>query len=247
MSNSLENEIGVRRERVTASVSTKDLVPGDIVLLVGGTIVPADVKWVKGDKMSIDTAALTGEPVPRKYPSNDYGDEIYSGTTVVAGECYACVLRTGVHTEIGQAQSNVMKDKAVRVVSVFQQKVMRVVQALVASCLMVVLAVLFVDGYVYNGFETDTKKTLLSALSIMIASMPVALPLVLQVNLALGASFLAEEHHAIVTSIPALQDIGKSNAIAPAKISVISLTLYSKLLRLFQQAWRCSAPTKQGR
>ena len=230
MSNSLDNEIGVRRERVTTSVSTKELVPGDIVLLVGGTIVPADVKWVKGDKMSIDTAALTGEPVPRKYPSNEYGDEIYSGTTVVAGECYARVLRTGVHTEIGQAQSNVMKDKAVRVVSVFQQKVMHVVQALVASSLMVVLAVLFVEGYVYNGFETDTKKTLLDALSIMIASMPVALPLVLQVNLALGASFLAKEYHAIVTSIPALQDIAsmsmlcsdKTGTLTTAQMSIIT-------------------------
>eukprot|EP00977_Amphora_coffeiformis_P012446 scaffold3077_cov162-Amphora_coffeaeformis.AAC.5 len=222
LSNSIENEIGVRREQVTSSVSTKDLVPGDIVLLVGGTIVPADVKWIKGDRMSIDTAALTGEPVPRKYPSNEYGDEIYSGTTVVAGECKARVLRTGVHTEIGQAQSNVMKDKAVRVISVFQQKVMRVVQALVASCLMVVLAVLFVEGYVYDGFQTDKKKTLLDALSIMIASMPVALPLVLQVNLALGASFLAKEHHAIVTSIPALQDIASMSMLCSDKTGTLT-------------------------
>lgn len=46
-------------------VNVKELVPGDIILLVGGTMVPADTKWIKGDIMQIDTAALTGEPIPR--------------------------------------------------------------------------------------------------------------------------------------------------------------------------------------
>lgn len=66
-----------------------------------------------------------------------------------------------------------------------------------------VVAVLLVEGFVYGGFETDIKETILDALSILIASIPIALPLVLQVNLALGASYLAKHYHAVVTSIPA--------------------------------------------
>jgi H+-transporting ATPase len=222
VSNSIESEVAVRRNGETSSISTKLLVPGDIVLLVGGTIVPADIKWLNGDKMKIDTASLTGEPIPRQYPSSDYGDVILSGTTVVAGECYGQVMSTGTDTEIGKAQADVLQDKSVRVVSVFQTKIMTVVKILVSSCLAIVLAVLLVDGIVYNGFDEDVRQTILDALSILIASIPVALPLVLQVNLALGASFMAKEHHAIVTSIPALQDIASMSMLCSDKTGTLT-------------------------
>ena len=237
ISNKLESEIAVRRDGAMNNVTTKELVPGDIVLLVGGTIVPADIKWMRGDRMQIDTAALTGEPIPRKYPSPDYGDVILSGTTVVQGECYGQVINTGVNTEIGRAQADVLSDKAVRVVSVFQTKIMYVVQILVTSCFAIVLAVLFVQGFAYNGFmiKVDIKKTILDALSILIASIPIALPLVLQVNLALGAAFMAREHHSIVTSIPALQDIAsmsmlcsdKTGTLTTANMSIIPEQVYN--------------------
>ena len=126
-------------------------------------------------------------------------------------------MNTGTNTEIGRAQADVLKDKSVRVVSVFQTKVMIVVQILVSSCLAVVIAVLLVEGLVYNGFKGSTQKTILDSLSILIASIPIALPLVLQVNLALGASFMAKEHHAIVTSIPALQDIASMSMLCSDK------------------------------
>jgi len=120
VSNSIESEITARRNGETISLPTKEPVPGDIVMLAGGDVAPADIKWLKGDKMSIDTAALTGEPIPRKYPSPEYGDIIISGTTAVAGECYDQVIRTKTNTEIGRAQADVLQDKSVGVVSVFQ-------------------------------------------------------------------------------------------------------------------------------
>jgi H+-transporting ATPase len=66
VSNSIDSEIATRRNGATSKLNTKDLVVGDIILLVGGTIVPADTKWIKGDRLQIDTAAMTGEPIPRK-------------------------------------------------------------------------------------------------------------------------------------------------------------------------------------
>ena len=162
---------------------------------------------------------MTGEPIPRKYPSSEYGDIILSGTTVVAGECYGQVAETGENTEIGKAQADILKDKTVMIVSVFQKKIMYVVKALVTSCLLMVVAVLLVEGFVYGGFETDIKETVLDALSILIASIPIALPLVLQVNLALGASYLAKHYHAVVTSIPALQDIASMSMLCSDKVS----------------------------
>ena len=62
---SVYSSITVVRQSESTSINVVDLVPGDIILLVGGVKVPADVRWVKGDKLSIDTAALTGEPLPR--------------------------------------------------------------------------------------------------------------------------------------------------------------------------------------
>lgn len=172
--------------------------------------------------MSIDTACMTGEPIPRKTPSSEYGNSMLSGTTVVAGECYAQVVRTATDTEIGKAQADILADKSVRVVSVFQQKIMTVVQLLVGFSLAVVLAVLLIKGLVYDGFKDDVRKTILDALAILIASIPVALPLVVQVNLALGASFLATQHHAIVTSIPALQDIASMSMLCSDKTGTLT-------------------------
>lgn len=208
LSSSIESEVTVLRNGGKAvAIPATMIVPGDVVLLVGGTVVPADSKWLRGDTMSIDTAPLTGEPIPRKYPCEEYGDVMLSGTTVKAGECYAQVMATGTNTEIGKAQADVLKDKSVRIVSVFQRKIMIVVQTLISVSLVIVLAVVLVEGIVYNGFRINTRAAILDALGILISAIPVALPLVLQVNLALGAAFLAKKHHAIVTSIPALQDI----------------------------------------
>jgi H+-transporting ATPase len=114
-----------------------------------------------------------------------------------------------------------------------------------------------VDGLVYSGFQTSTKDTLLNALSIMIAAIPVALPLVLQVNLALGASFLAKEHHAIVTSIPAMQDIAsmsilcsdKTGTLTTANMSIISDSIYPvgdfKTEDVLAYGYLCSNPDKK--
>mmetsp|Transcript_67513 Transcript_67513/g.75633 ORF Transcript_67513/g.75633 Transcript_67513/m.75633 type:complete len:970 (+) Transcript_67513:119-3028(+) len=242
LSASLESEIAIRREGKTEALPTKECVPGDIILLVGGTIIPADVKWMKGDKMSIDTAALTGEPIPRKYPSDDHGDVILSGTTVMSGECYAMVVNTGIHTEIGQAQADVMADKSVNTISVFEAKILTIVKIFIVFSFILVIAVLLVKGITYKGFfpttaaeksktnnslspsyiEKSISDAILGALSILIASIPIALPLVLQVNLALGAAFLAKEHSAIVTSIPALQDIASMSMLCSDKTGTLT-------------------------
>ena len=147
----------------------------DLLPLTHSTIsvVPADTQWLKGDTVQVDTAPLTGEPIPRKYPG-EHGDVILSGTTVVAGECYGRVLRTGSNTEIGKAQADVLKDKTVRIVSVFQKKIMTVVQVLVTASLAIVLAVLLVEGLKYDGFadQESIQKTILDAVSL---HMPIVL------------------------------------------------------------------------
>jgi P-type E1-E2 ATPase len=95
----IESKVTLVRGSSSSEVNVKELVPGDVILLVGGTKVPADVMWRSGDKMAIDTAALTGEPIPRTYPSDRYGTDVLCGTVVKEGEGYCQVLKTGEHTE----------------------------------------------------------------------------------------------------------------------------------------------------
>ena len=121
----------------------------------------------------------------------------------------------GTHTEMGQAQADVFADKSTYVVSVFQTKIMRIVQVTVSCSLCLVIAVLVFE---LLDPTVATQDAIIAALVILIAAIPIALPLVMQVVLALGASFLAKEHHAIVTSIPALQDIASMSILCSVRL-----------------------------
>merc|ERR1740121_3026891 len=106
------------KSQMTATVPTKrdgsmvilpvaELVPGDIFFLRGGNVVPADAEWLEGDPMLVDTAALTGEPIPRKVPrperegeSEGAGRQLLSGCIIKQGEGHCLVKETGLRTEI---------------------------------------------------------------------------------------------------------------------------------------------------
>jgi H+-transporting ATPase len=85
LSNSIESEVAVIRDGKSRVLPVSEIAHGDIAMLVGGTVIPADSKWIRGDGMSLDTAALTGEPIPRKY-LGEHGDVMLAGTTVQGGE-----------------------------------------------------------------------------------------------------------------------------------------------------------------
>ena len=236
LTNQMEQSISTVRDGAGAPLITRFLVPGDVVLLVGGCALPADIEWLEGDVLSVDTAALTGEPLPRKYPSDEYGKMILCGCTVVAGEAYGIVRKTGVHTEIGSTNADIMKDKTEVKVSVFEQKVLFCVKVIILLSLLDVIVIFLQQGF-YNGDFTKSriKSLILTCLSIIIASVPVALPLVLQVTMALGAGRMATDFSAIITSFPALQDISsmttlcsdKTGTLTTAKITIHAESVYT--------------------
>jgi len=223
LTKSVVREVPCLRDGVCDPIDVEELVPGDIVLLVGGDMVPADVLWLKGDILQIDTAALTGEPMPRKYPSEDYGKQIMAGCTLRVGEAYCLVEKTGANTEIGSSQADILKDKSRGpTVSVFEHNVLQAVKIIVFVSLLPIIAVLFIDGYMRHQFAHDVREVILVCLSIIIASVPIALPLVLQVTMALGAARMAKEHGAIVTSVSALQDIAAMQILCSDKTGTLT-------------------------
>lgn len=222
LTSKMEQKICCLRDGHAVHILTRLLVPGDVVLLVGGCALPADVDWIEGDILSIDTAALTGEPLPRKYPSQEYGNTILCGCTVRAGEAYCRVKATGVNTEIGSSSAEIMKDKATAKVSVFEERVLFAVKIIIMISLFDVLVIFFVQGIGREEFEHNIKELILTCLSIIIAAVPVALPLVLQVTMALGAGKMAKEFNAVVTSLPALQDISSMSVLCSDKTGTLT-------------------------
>jgi len=246
LTNQMESTITCLRDGSPQVIGVTQLVPGDVIHLRGGSLTPADVTWLEGDVLSIDTAALTGEPLPRKYPSDEYGTDILSGTTVTQGEAYCVVRATGVQTEIGQGQADILADRATASVSVFEQKVMMVVNILIALAVVDTIMIILVQGLYRNGFETDEKKTLLTALSILIAAIPIALPLVLNVTMAIGAYHMATEHHAIVTRMSALQDIASMDVLCSDKTGTLTTAKMSINLDLIWPAAKAGFETVLG-
>lgn len=219
----MEQTITVVRDGKGQQMVTRFLVPGDVILLISGTSVPADVDWLEGDTLLIDTAALTGESMPRKYPSEEYSKRIFAGTTVTAGEAYCLVRKTGSNTEIGRSQEEIMEDKLQTKRSVFEERVLTIVKIVICISLVIVLTIFLVQGIARKEFTTTRIIPLLSfCVAVMVASVPVALPLVMQVTMALGAGQMAKYFDVVVTSLPALQDISSMSILCSDKTGTLT-------------------------
>jgi P-type E1-E2 ATPase len=128
------------------------------------------------------------------------------------------VRKTGINTEVGGSMAEIMEDKTKIKVSLFEQRVLFVVKLIIVASLLDVLIIFLVQGIARKEFTTTEIQTLiLTCLSIIVASIPVALPLVLQVTMALGAGKMAREFSAVVTSLPALQDISSMSVLCSDK------------------------------
>ena len=219
----MEQRIAVLRDGKAEHLLTRLLVPGDVVLLLGGVQVPADIEWIEGDILSVDTAALTGEPLPRKYPSDEYGPLILCASTILSGEAYGIVRKTGVNTEIGSTNVDIMKDKSHAKVSVFEERVLLAVKIIILASLIDVLVIFIVQGAARGEFTSSNIYTdLLTCLSIIIAAIPIALPIIMQVTMALGAGKMAREYNSVVTSLPALQDISSMTILCSDKTGTLT-------------------------
>jgi len=232
------------KSQMTASVPTKrngemfitpvaDLVPGDVIFLRGGNVVPADCEFLEGDEMLVDTAALTGEPIPRKVKSRaelrevmDHAGragedpdkvDLLSGCIIKQGEGHCKVKKTGLMSEIGQA-ADLVKQASGHQAGVFETKIMQVVRAVIILALVDAIVVLYVK-VVYR--KQKLSDSLLSVLALVIGAVPIALPLVMQVTMAIGASFMAKKQ-AIVTHLTALQEIASMTVLCSDKTGTLT-------------------------
>jgi len=192
-------------------IDAKTLVPGDMVRLHLGTIVPADVKLVEGDYLSVDQSALTGESLPvDKKP----GDVAYSSSITKQGTMTGLVVATGMHSFFGRTAQLVGEAKHV---SHFQQAVTRIGKYLIVASL--VLVALLVGEELYRS--VPIFRLIEFALILTVASIPVAMPAVLSVTMAVGAMALSKMK-AIVSRLDSIEEMAGMDVLCSDKTGTLT-------------------------
>jgi len=201
----------VKRDGKWMTPPARELVPGDIIRVRLGDIVPADARLLEGDPVEVDQSALTGEslPVTRKP-----GDTIYSGSIIRQGEIEALVYATGINTYFGKTAQLVQE---AHTVSHFQQAVLKIGNYLII--LAVTLVVLILTVALFRGDKMMT--TLQFALVLTVAAIPVAMPTVLSVTMAVGARLLARKE-AIVSRLASIEELAGTDVLCSDKTGTLT-------------------------
>jgi H+-transporting ATPase len=201
----------VRRDGKWITVAARELVPGDVIRVGLGDIVPADACLLEGDPVEVDQSALTGEslPVTRKT-----SETVYSGSIIRQGEIEALVYGTGQNTYFGKTAELVQE---AHTVSHFQRAVLKIGDYLIV--LAVVLVVLILAVALFRGDKMIT--TLQFALVLTVAAIPVAMPTVLSVTMAVGAQLLAAKQ-AIVSRLVAIEELAGIDVLCSDKTGTLT-------------------------
>jgi H+-transporting ATPase len=201
----------VLRDGQWREVAARVLVPGDIIMVKLGDIIPADVKLLDGEYLSVDQSALTGESLPvDKKPA----DTAYSGSVVRMGEMTGLVTATGMRTYFGKTAGLVERAGTV---SHFQRAVLKIGNFLILSTVGLVALILMVALFRHDPFV----QTILFALILTVAAIPVALPAVLSVTMAVGAERLAGMR-AIVSRLVSIEEMAGVDVLCSDKTGTLT-------------------------
>ncbi|GMN56394.1 hypothetical protein TIFTF001_025510 [Ficus carica] len=189
------------------------LVPGDIISIKLGDIIPADARLLEGDPLKIDQSALTGESLPvTKHP----GDGVYSGSTCKQGEIEAVVIATGVHTFFGKAAHLVENTTHV---GHFQ----KVLTSIGNFCICSIAVGMIIELIVIYGIQDRAYRDgINSLLVLLIGGIPIAMPTVLSVTMAIGSHRLSQQG-AITKRMTAIEEMAGMDVLCSDKTGTLTL------------------------
>ena len=201
------------RDGFFRSLPARELVPGDIIKIRIGDILPADVKLLEGPYLQLDLSALTGESLP---VTKNGGDTAYGNAVVRMGEMTAVVTETGGRTYFGKTVALVARAER-DAKSHFQKAIVNVGNYLIA--LSSILITIIIITTLFRG--DPAGEIIRFAMVLMIASIPVALPAVLSVTLAVGALNLARRE-AIVRRLVAIEELAGVDVLCSDKTGTLT-------------------------
>ena len=201
----------VKRDGQWIDPEARELVPGDVIHLRLGDIVPADARLLEGDPIEVDQSALTGESLPITHQS---GEAVFSGSIIRTGEIDALVYATGQNTYFGKTAQLV---QGAQTASHFQRAVLKIGNYLIILAVTLVAVIITVALFRGDAFLT----TLQFALVLTVAAIPVAMPTVLSVTMAVGARLLAKKE-AIVTRLAAIEELAGVDVLCADKTGTLT-------------------------
>lgn len=194
----LPNEVIVLRDGEFKTIPARELVPGDVLKLKIGDVVPADVQLLKGDYLLVDQAAMTGESLPVSKKINEVA---YANTIIKQGEMLAVVVNTAMNTNFSSVVS-LVANASLKERSHFQKMVVQIGNFLILITLALVLLIIMVSLFRHEPLLEIARFSLV----LTVAAIPVALPAVLSVTMAVGAVNLARRQ-AIVSRLTAIEEL----------------------------------------
>lgn len=214
----------VLRQGGRVLIDAVDLVPGDVVALETGNMVPADMRLLTAHSLQIEEAALTGESNAvekqtdglqgAEMPLGDRTNMVYKGTVATYGRGKGVVVATGMKTELGRIASLLQEDESMtplqRRLADFGKKI--------SIAVLAICVVLYLVGLLRGE---DPVRMLLTAISLAVAAIPEALPAVVTIALALGARRLARQH-VLIRKLPAVETLGSVTFICTDKTGTLT-------------------------
>lgn len=226
------------------TVMSEELVPGDVVFLSAGDIVPADIRLLEGEQLSAEESALTGESVPVAKTAGavcavgaqiaERSNMLFSGTGIAVGRGTGAVTATGMNTEIGKIARMLGEEEAPE--TPLKQQLHRTGK-LIGLVVVAICAVLFVIGLLHR---VEPLEMFMIAISLAVAAIPEGLPAVVTIVLALGVRRMAAKR-AIIRNLQAVETLGSCQVICSDKTG----TLTQNRMTVVRCSAGCGEPTEE--
>ena len=222
----------VRRDGQIVEIPSTELVPGDVVLLEAGDVVPADLRLTLTKSLKIEESALTGESVPvdknsepvneKKVALADQDNMAFANTNVTYGRGEGIVTATGMHTEVGKIAT--MLNNTDETDTPLKHNLNQLGKTLTIMILIICAVVFVVGFFTKKGTEPTDKLAIdmfLVAVSLAVAAIPEGLPAIVTIILALGTQVMAK-HNSIVRKLPAVETLGATDIICSDKTGTLT-------------------------
>lgn len=213
----------VIRNKVKKEIPVEEVVPGDVIVVSAGDVVPADCLLLESKDLFVNEAILTGEPfpvekepdvLPPETPLNKRKNILFMGTSVVGGYGKAVVVKTGKHTEFGKISQKLKLSKEE---TEFERGIKRFSYMLAQIALIMTFIIFAVNIY----FNRPFMDSLLFALALAVGITPALLPAIVSINLSYGASRMADKK-VIVKRLVSIENFGSMNVFCSDKTGTLT-------------------------